>query len=204
LGIRQVGCAKTESNVTSTGKPGHFDQAYPITHKAVSLVLPDLQPSLTCDYTEVFGPTSFSGRSSHRDISVTDLSGSCSELIKLAGASSVQDIYHPDPAVIRIDKQLRSVGILPSPGGFNGCQIQGLSVAEQLALYTCASGHLTWYDTYKTTSLSLSVLSVPDRKELLRVPLPLKAAQVAILVTNSGKDYLAILEDGVNLIVYRL
>jgi hypothetical protein len=48
------------------------------------------------------------------------------------------------------------------------------------------------------------VVTVPDGKEILRVPLPIKAAQAAILVTISRTDYLAILEDGVNLIMYRL
>jgi hypothetical protein len=90
--FNKAGVLITESNPTSTGKPGHFDQVYSITHNAVALVLPDLQPSLTCNYTEVFGPAYYSGASSHRDTSVTDLSGSCAELVKLAGASSVEDI----------------------------------------------------------------------------------------------------------------
>jgi len=48
-----------------------------------------------------------------------------------------------------------------------------------------------------------SVVSVSDRKEVLRVPRPVKR-QTAILVSISGQDDLVILEDGVNLIGYRL
>jgi len=47
------------------------------------------------------------------------------------------------------------------------------------------------------------VVSVSDRKEVLRVPRPVKR-QTAILVSISGQDDLVILEDGVNLIGYRL
>jgi hypothetical protein len=206
--FNQSGVLITESNPTSTGKPGHFDQAYSVTHKAVSLLLPDLQHSLTCNYTEVFGPASFSGASSHRDTSVTDLSGSCSELVKLASASSVKDIYHPDPAVYRVAEQLhfdpQEFANDPRENSLNGCQIADLSVGQQFALYACHRAHQTWYDTVKYTALILSVVSVPDGKEILRVPLPVKPAEAAILVTISGRDYLAVLEGGVDLAIYRL
>jgi hypothetical protein len=163
---------------------------------------------LTCNYTELFGPASNSGASSHRDTSLTDLSGSCSELVKLAGASSVEDIYHPDPALYRVAEQLhfdpKEFASEPRGNSRNGCLIERLSDGQQFALYACYRSHLTWYDTVKYTALNLSVVTVPDGKEILRVPLPIKAAQAAILVTISRTDYLAILEDGVNLIMYRL
>ncbi len=201
------GVLMAESNPTSTGKPGHFAQAYSITHKAVSLLLPDLKPSLACNYTEVYGPYSDSGASSHRDYSVTDLSGSCPELVKLADASSVKNIYHPHDALGRVAEQLHfePKEFAPTPSGvtFNGCQIEDLGVGERFALYVCTRSHLTWYDTRKYTAVSLSVVSVADRKEELRVPCPLEGPPTAILVTISGEDYLVILEKGVNLIVYR-
>ena len=191
--FNKEGVLIAESNPTSTGKPGHFDQAYSIIHKAASLVLPDLQPSLTCNYTEVFGPASYSGASSHRDTSVTDLGGSCPELVKLADASSVEDIYHPDRALYRVAQQLHF-----------GCQIEDLGVGERFALYSCIRTHLTWYDTEKVTAISFVVVSVANRKEVLRVPRRLKHTQAALLVTISGEDYLVVLEDGVNLVAYRL
>jgi hypothetical protein len=206
--FNKAGVLITESNPTSTGKPGHFNQAYAITHKAVALLLPDLQPSLTCNYTEVFGPASYAGTSSRRDKSVSDVSGSCAELVRLAGASSVEDIYHADPTLYRVAERLhfnpQDFAYDPKENRLNGCQIEDLSVGQQFALYACHRGHWTWYDTVKYTALSLSVVSVPDGREILSVPLPVKPADAAIIVTIAGRDYLAVLEDGVNLSVYRL
>lgn len=198
----------TESNLTGTGKPGHFDKAYSVTHKAVSLLLPDLQPSLTCNYTEVYGSYSGSGASSHRDYSVTDPSGSCPELVKVADAPSVKDIYHPQDALYRVAEQLhfepKDFAITHEAINFNSCQIIDLGVGERFALYLCTRSHETFWDNTKYTAVSLLVVSVANRKEALRVPCSVKGPPTAILVTISGEDYLVILEEGVKLIVYRL
>jgi hypothetical protein len=199
-----AGMLMTESNPNSTAKPGEFQKAYSIKHKAVALVLPDLKPSVTCSYTEVFGPASFSGAASHRDVSVTDLSGPCSELVKLADASSVRYIYHDDPRLRSVSNQLH-FGKRKVPGeDWDHCEITGLSIGEKFALYVCTGGHLTWYDTFKTTSFSASVLTILDSREVISVPLPPKQPTGAILVTIAGQDYLLILIDGIDLAMYRL
>jgi hypothetical protein len=201
----------TESNPTSSGRPGHLDQAFSTTHKAVSLLLPDLQPSLTCNYTVVLGDASHSRGSAPREKSIVDISGSCAELVNLAEASSVEDIYHPGRALDRLHRVAEQLHFAPEEfaatphtNSFNGCRIEDLGVGDRFALYVCTRSHQTWYDTVKYTALSLSVVSVADGKEILRVPRSVKNNPTAILVTTSGEDDLMILEDGVNLVVYRL
>jgi hypothetical protein len=129
------------------------------------------------------------------------------KLVKLADASSVMDIYHPADAMHRAAEQLRfsppDFASPPHTNNFNGCEIQDLGVGGRFALYVFTRAHQTWYDTEKYTAVSLSVVSVSDEKEVLRVPRPVKR-QTAILASISGQDDLVILEDGVNLIVYRL
>jgi hypothetical protein len=193
----------TESNPASTAKPGQSQKAYSIAHKAAALVLPALQPSVTCNYTEVVGPFS-PGAATHRDVSVSDLSGSCSELVKFADASSVQDIRHSDRTLRRVSEQLHFGAITMSKGNIHACQIKEVSIGEKFALYACDSTHLTWYDTYKDNSRSVSVLTVPDGREIISVPLEVKRSIASVLVTVSGQDYLLILTDGIDLAVYRL
>lgn len=198
----------TESTLSSTRKRGHPAETYSDAHQAVALLLPGLQPSLTCNYTVAFGPFSTSRGSPYRESSVTDVSASCVDLVKLADASSVTDLYHPRRIFDRVAQQLHFLPeefvSPPHTNNFNGCDIADVAVGERLALYECFRSHHTWYDTLKTTALSLSVVSVPDGKEVLRVPESGKGPRSVGLVTISGQDYLVILEDGVKLIGYRL
>jgi hypothetical protein len=122
----------------------------------------------------------------------------------LAKASDLKGLYHSNPTPTRISKQLNFQPSVVSNTWNNQCGILDVSRQERFALYECATGHQTWYDTVKSTSRSYSVLSVTQAKQIGSISVPPEKPTAAILSSVDGQDYLLILQNGVQLSIYSL
>jgi len=175
-----------------------------ISETAAALSLPNLQASLTCHYQENYGAIETIGNSTHRDVTISDVSQNCSALMTLAKASDLKGLYHSNSTVTRVSKQLDFHPSGVSNTWNNQCGILDVSKQEKFVLYECVTGHQTWYDTVKSTSRSYSVLSVTEAKQIGSISVPPEKPVAAILSTVDGQDYLLILQNGVQLSIYSL
>lgn len=158
---------------------------------AAALSLPDMRATVSCVYDEILelrdGDTGW----------VTKIAGQakndCAAVLDAANVSSVDSLPGSNEALDRVAKLLKS-----------SCTITAISKDERFALYSCATGHPTAWDTVKTDSRSSLVLSEPDGKTVAAIPLPFKQAVIAALSETGDQNYLLLLRDGITLETYRL
>jgi len=86
------------------------------------------------------------------------------------------------------------------------CQFAAESPPAQFGLYDCRTGNGYLDDMIVTTKTrDLAVLSLPDGKRVLSVPLPRNTKPVpALLGTADNHTWLLVLRNGVDLSTYRI
>jgi hypothetical protein len=160
---------------------------------ATAISVPDMRPTATCRYNMVYGPE-FTPTGGWKRI-VMDASDTCPALLEVAHVSAIADLPGSDP----IDSSYKN---LAGPH----CSRENLNKAETLALYRCGNPHLTDSDGVFdfTTSRALKVLSIPDGKIMLSVPLRFNDNTTSgLLAQADGHDYLIVL-NGIKLETYQM
>jgi hypothetical protein len=163
---------------------------------ATAISVPDMQPTATCRYNGAYGPKDTQTGELKRI--VMDASDTCLALLEVAHVSAIDDLPGSDP----IDSRYKD---LAGPH----CSRENLNKTETLALYRCGTPHLTGGDGDFSfeTSRALKVLSIPDGKSMLSVPLRFYDDTTSGLFAQSdGHDYLIVLNglNGTKLETYRL
>jgi hypothetical protein len=160
---------------------------------ATAISVPDMQPTATCRYNMAYGTKDTQTGESQRI--VMDASDTCPDLLEVAHVSAIDDLPGSEP----ID--LRYKGLAGSH-----CSRENLNKAETLALYRCGIPHLTGGDGDFSfeTSRALKVLSIPDGKTMLSVPLRFNDYTTSgLFAQTDGHDFLVVL-NGTKLETYRL
>jgi hypothetical protein len=162
------------------------------TYQAAALNLPDWKPSMRCQY-ELFLDNRVG--SHRRDRYLSKVSDGCADLIKLAAVPTAENLPDGPPRPTPYSQ-------LAGPT----CQLGGKSLDADLALYGCRTGH-DYYDgaIHTTNTRNLTVLSVPDGKPVLTIPLPHNMTPYpALLADANSHTWLLLLRDGIKLEAYRL
>ena len=187
----------------STVKPTHPETRFSFetmtdTYQAAALTLPSFKPSMPCQYELFLDDRKGPQRSDHHLSKVSD---GCAELVALAHVPSAQNLPGDGTQSVPF-AQLAHYGQLAGPT----CQISVEGSSLDYALYGCRTGHRYMDDMIVTTnSRNLTVLSVPDGKPVLTVPLPHNLTPYSALLANAvGHTWLLLLRDGIKLETYRL
>jgi hypothetical protein len=160
---------------------------------ATAISVPDVRPIATCRYNMAYGPKDTQTGESQRI--VMDASETCPTLLEVAHVSAIDDLPGNGPIELKY-KDLAG----------SHCSRENLNKAETLALYRCGIPHLTGGDGDFSfeTSRALKVLSIPDGKTMLSVPLRFYDYTTSGLFAQAdGHDYLIVL-NGTKLEAYRL
>jgi hypothetical protein len=162
------------------------------TYQAAALGLPDLKASMSCQYELFLDNRPGSLR---RDRYLSKVSDGCAALVELA---------HVPTALNLPDRPPGRVPDVPLAGPT--CSFGSVSPSAKFALYGCRTGNGYFDDMIQTTKTrNLTVLSVPDGKTVLTVPLPRNMTPIpALLASASGHTWLLILSDGIKLDTYQL
>lgn len=194
--------ARTRTD-SSTVKPPHPKYSFSFetmtdTYQAAALTLPGFKPSMPCQYELFLDDREGSQR---RDRYLSKVSDGCVALVALAHVPSAQNLPGGVSQSVP-NAQLARYAQLAGPT----CQISGESSSADYALYGCRTGHGYMDDMIITTnSRNLTVLSVPDGKPVLTVPLPHNLTPYPALLPKAvGHTWLLFLRDGIKLETYRL
>jgi hypothetical protein len=182
------------SNVTNppNPKPSWAIDAVTYTVQSAALHLPELTPSMPCQYNLTF---SYHHPSSHQYPRLTNVDGGCADLVKFAGVPTAEDLP---------DGPHRTIPYPPLAGP--NCAFAEKSPSGKFALYGCRNGHNYFdYEINTTNSRSLTVLSVPDNQRILTVSLPHNMVPYpSHLAEAGGHTWLLVLRDGIKLETYRI
>jgi hypothetical protein len=174
-------------------KPELSYQTIADSYEAAAFTLPDWKASTHCKY-ELFLDDR-AGSTNPNSFHLTKVDDGCAALIASAQVPSAQNL--PDGPV------------RPSPyEGLAGktCEFGGENPSANFALYGCRTGHAYLDGMIVTTnSRNLTILSIPDRKTVLVVPLPHNTKPYpAVLANARDHTWLLLLRDGVKLQGFRL
>jgi len=159
-------------------------------YQAAVFNLPDLKPSASCHYTKVLKSGSNEWTTEEEKTALVD----CGSVLEAAGVASLDEL----PGSETLPTEAKTVNI-PSK-----CGLTKVSDDGRLALCECSDSHPTAWDTVKTTSRSVSVLSTADSTTVLSIALKVKAPIATALAAAGGHQYLLLLRDGIMLEVYGL
>jgi hypothetical protein len=173
-------------------KPEWSYQTITDSYEAAAFTLPDWKPSMPCKY-ELFLDNR--AGSSNPKFYLSKVDDGCAALVASAQVPTAQNLpdgpFRPNPYEELAGKT---------------CQLGGESPSADFALYACRTGH-DYLDgmIVTTNSRNLTVLSVPDGKAVLTVPLPHNTKPYpALLANESGHTWLLLLRDGVKIEAYQL
>jgi len=180
-----------------TVKPPHPKQSWSYltitdTYEAAALTLPDLKPSMRCGYELFLDNREGDHR---RDRYLSKVGEGCAALVALAHVPSAENLPDGPPRPI-------PYGQLAGPS----CELIGKSPSVKFGLYGCQTGH-EYLDgmIHTTDTRHLRILSIPDGKEVLTVPLQHNTTPYPSLLADAGSHtWLLILRDGIKLEAYRL
>jgi hypothetical protein len=173
-------------------KPELSYQTITDSYEAAVFTLPDWKPSMSCKYE-----LSLDNRpgSTNPNSYISKVDDGCAGLVAAAEVPTAQQLPGgPFPPTVYAQ--------LAGPT----CEFYSQSPSADFALYGCRTGH-DYLDgmIVTTNSRNLTVLSVPDGKAVLAVPLPHNTKPYpAVLANASGHTWLLLLRDGVKLEAYRL
>jgi hypothetical protein len=162
------------------------------TYQAAALGLPDWKPSMTCQYERFLDNR---GGSNHLRRSLSKVSDGCAALVASAHVPTAENLPDGPP------------GPIPhAPLAGPTCDFGGESPSADFALYGCRTGHDYFDGMIATTNTrNLTVLSVPDGKPVLTIPLPHNMTPYPALFANANSHtWLLLLRDGIKLETYRL
>jgi hypothetical protein len=162
------------------------------TYQAAALSLPDLKASMPCQYELFVGNRTGSLR---RDRYLSKVSDGCAALVELAHVPTAENLPDGPPKPVPF-------ATLAGPT----CEFGTVSPSANFALYGCRTGHDYADGMIVTTNTrNLTVLSLPDGKPVLTVPLPHNTTPYPSLLADAGNHtWLLILRDGIKLEAYRL
>jgi hypothetical protein len=161
-------------------------------YEAAALNFSDLKASASCAYTKVLEFRD--GRSVYRTEEGKNVGDGCAKVVQAADVASIDDL----PGGGALQKVAKTLNSSPN------CGITGVSNSGRFALYQCAVSHETDWDTVKTTSHSMLVLSTTNNATVLSMALKIKQPTAASFATQDGQEYVLLLRDGINLEAYRL
>ena len=174
----------TKQSRVKTQKQVTFTDSY----QAAALNFPDLKPSASCHYTKLLKSESSKWTTEEEKTALAD----CANVLHSAGVASLDEL----PGTLL--PEAKTVNAPPN------CGVTSVSGDGRFALCNCGEGHPTAWDTFKTTSRSVVVLSTENSATVLSIALKVKVAVAATLAESGGHEYLLLLQDGITLRVYRL
>ncbi len=154
--------------------------------------MPDLKASMSCQY-ELFldnRPSSL-----RRDRYLSNVSDGCAALVELAHVPTAENLPDGPPGPVPY-----------APVAGPTCEFGSVSTSAKFALYGCRTGHDYADGMIVTTKTrNLTVLSLPDGKQVLTVSLPHNTTPYPSLLADAGNHtWLLVLRDGIKLEAYRL
>jgi hypothetical protein len=155
-------------------------------------MLPDWKPSMACQYERLLDFPNGSNQSSVWHLS--KVSGGCATLVEVAHVPTADRLPGGEFPSVRYADLARP------------CLLQSESPSANFALYGCRTGNGYLDDMIVTTKTrSFAVLSVPDGKTVLTVPLPHNVTPIPALLANAhSHTWLLVLRDGIKLETYQL
>ena len=162
------------------------------TYQAAALGIPDFKASMSCEY-ELFLDNRTGSLT--RDRHLSKVSDGCAALVKLAHVPTAENLPDGPPGPV-------PHALLAGPT----CEFKSVSTSAKFALYGCRTGHDYADGMIVTTKTrNLTVLSVPDGKQVLTVSLPHNTTPYPSLLANADNHtWLLVLRDGIKLEGYRL
>jgi hypothetical protein len=162
------------------------------TYQAAAFMLPDWKPSMACQYERLLDFPNGSNQSSVWHLS--KVSGGCATLVEVAHVPTADRLPGGEFPSVRYADLARP------------CLLQSESPSANFALYGCRTDNGYWDDMIVTTKTrSFTVLSVPDGKTVLTVPLPHNVTPIPALLANAhSHTWLLVLRDGIKLETYLL
>ncbi len=160
-------------------------------YQAAALTLPGWALSMTCHYERVIYPANATSQSTSHVVKGND---ECSPLLAAANVSNAENLPGGQFPSLRYADLGRP------------CQFAAEAPLGKFGLYECRTGNGYFDDMIVTTKTrELAVLSLPDGKRVLTVPLPHNTKPVpALLASADDHTWLLVLRDGVNLSAYRI
>ena len=160
-------------------------------YQAAALTLPSWTPSMTCHYERVIYPAGAASQSTSHVVKGND---ECSPLIAGANVRTAENLPGGQFPSLRYADLGRP------------CQFAAEDPSGRFGLYDCRTGNGYLDDMIVTTKTrDLAVLSLPDGKRVLTVPLPHNTKPVPALLANVGDHaWLLVLRNGVELSTYRI
>ncbi len=160
-------------------------------YQAAALTLPSWTPSMTCHYERVIYPAGATSQSTSHVVKGSD---ECSPLIAAANVRTAENLPGGQFPSLRYADLGRP------------CQFASEGPLEKFGLYECRTGNGYFDDMIVTTKTrDLAVLSLPDGKRVLTVPLPHNTKPVPALLANADDHtWLLVLRNGVDLSAYRI
>ena len=160
-------------------------------YQAAALTLPSWTPSMMCRYDRIIYPAGSTPQPTSKVIKGDD---ECSPLIAAANVRAVENLPGGQFPSLRYADLGRP------------CQFAAESPSENFGLYECRTGNGYFDDMIVTTKTrDLAVLSLPDGKRVLTVPLPHNTKPIPALLANADDHtWLLVLRNGVDLSTYRI
>lgn len=162
------------------------------TYQAAAFTLPDWKSSMPCQYERLLDFPNGSNQPSVWHLS--KVGDGCATLVEAAHVPTAERLPGGEFPSVRYANLARP------------CLFEGEGPSGNFALYGCRTGNGYFDDMIMTTKTrNLTVLSVPDGKTVLTVPLPHNMTPIPALLANaSGHTWLLVLHDGIKLDTYRL
>jgi hypothetical protein len=155
------------------------------TYHAAAFTLPDWKTSMTCQYERLLDQSPWH---------LSKVGDGCAALVEVAHVATAENLPGGDFPSDRYANLLKP------------CQLTGESPSANFALYSCRTGNDYLDAMIQTTKTrNLKVLSIPDGKTVLTVPLPHNMTPIPALLANARRHtWLLILSDGIKLETYQL
>jgi hypothetical protein len=157
--------------------------------------LPDLNPTLVCNYSTTQGNDTVSSPVERNYIANSQ---ECLALLDFEKVSSIKELV----AFAHINERFERLA---------GADCQPANVIaneDRFAIYKCGKAHAEDFADglfYYQTSNVLKVVTIPEGKPLLSVPVGFVSRKTEGLLANAnGHDYLIVFRDGTKLETYRL
>jgi hypothetical protein len=160
-------------------------------YQAAALALPGWTPSMMCRYDRIIYPAGSTSRTTSHAVKGSD---ECAPLISAANLRAGENLPGGQFPSLRYADLGRP------------CQFTAESPSENFGLYECRTGNGYFDDMIVTTKTrDLAVLSLPDGKRVLTVPIPHNTKPVPALLANADDHtWLLVLRNGVDLSTYRI
>jgi hypothetical protein len=159
-------------------------------YQVAALSFPDLKPSASCHYTKLLKTGGTEWFTEKEKTALVN----CDDVLQAAGVASLDEL----PGNEILPTQARTVNAPPK------CGVTRVSDDGRYTLCECSDSHPTPWDTVKTTSRSVLVLTTANSATVLSIALKVQVPIITTLADAGGRQYLLLLQDGIKLEVYRL